>query len=63
MQIATFAVDNDEGLPFETNPGPPGGIYGRYGQINSPKRERRDGEINELEFERGMAAVHELQTM
>ena len=63
MQIAMLAVDNDEPLPFEASTGPPNGIYGRYGQTNARKKERTDGEINEQEFERGMAAVQELQTM
>lgn len=63
MQIAMLAVDNYEPLPFEASTGPPNGIYGRYGQTIAQKKDRTDGEINEQEFERGMAAVQELQTM
>lgn len=59
FQIATFAVDNDNSS--DNLLGAQNAPYGRYGHV--PKEERNDGEINEEEFERGMEAVGELQSI
>jgi len=60
MHIAALAVDNEGPITFEAISGVQTGVYG---QAAVPEKERRDGELNESEFERGMAAVQELQAM